>query len=128
MDFSAWGAIFAHWPTDWIIIGAFAIFAALDAMRSGSARIAALVLSLPAGLLFTQALPQALLLGPLSAQLTAPLAQVGVVVVIEIVLYIVAHRLIFTFSDGAKPIQALVAGLAAGFVGFVVWVPAPRPR
>ncbi len=125
MDFTAWGNLFAHWPTDWILIGAFAAFAALDAMRSGSARAAALILSLPAALLLLQELPKAFFLGPLAAQVSSPFAQLAIFVALSVVLYIAAHRVIFTFSDGAQPIQALITGLAAAIVLVIIWLQVP---
>ncbi|MDO8514104.1 MAG: hypothetical protein Q7S50_01010 [bacterium] len=125
MDFNAWGVAFSHWPTDWIIIGAFAAFAALDTMRSGTARAAALMLSLPATLFLVGVLPKAALIGPASAQFTAPLAQLAIFAVIFAALYVVAHRAIFTYSDGASVVQALIAGLAATIVLVVVFLQIP---
>lgn len=120
MDIASFSSIFAHWPTDWILIGAFAAFAALDAMRSGPARAAALVCSLPAALLILQALPKAFLVGGLSAQFATPLAQLGIFIVLAAILYIAIHRIIFTFSHGTGPIQALIIGLATAIVLAVV--------
>lgn len=125
MDIASVSSIFTHWPTDWILIGAFTAFAALDAMRTGPARAAALVLSLPASLLLVEELPEAFLAGSLSAQLASPLAQAGIFAAVAVVLYFAIHRLIFTFSNGLGPIQALLTGLAATIVLVVVWLQVP---
>ncbi len=125
MDIQAWETLITGWPTDWIIIGALAIFVALDALRSGTARAAALMLSLPVALFVTNALPQAMFLGPLSAQITAPLAQVGIFIVIAVLLYFVAHRAIFAFSEGGGVVQALIAGGATVVVLLIIWLQVP---
>ncbi len=125
MDVSSLSLFFSQWPTDWILIGAFASFAAFDAMRSGPARAAALVLSLPAALLFMEKLPSALFLGPLAAQFTTPLDQLATFTALTAALYFVIHRLISKYSNGLEPIQALLAGLAATAVLVVVWLQVP---
>jgi len=125
MDLSSISSLFTHWPTDWILIGAFAVFAALDAMRTGPARAAALSLSLPVALLLLQELPKAFLVGSASTQLASSLAQVGVFVALAVVMYFVVYRIIFAFSNGLGPIQALLAGLAAAIVLVVVWLQVP---
>ncbi len=125
MDFTAWGALLTNWPTDWILIGAFAAVAAFDAMRSGPTRAAALALSLPAALLLLQQLPKALLVGPLSVQLGTPFAQAGIFAAAVVIMYIATHRLISNFSNGLPPIQALLTGLATAIVLVVVWLQVP---
>lgn len=125
MDFSSLSSIVAHWPMDWIFIFAFAVITALDAMRTGPARATALVLSLPASLLVMQQLPHAFFLGAIFAQFTAPLAQLALFGAIAILLYIATYRLIFTFSNGIGPIQALIVGMAAAAVLLIVWLQVP---
>ncbi len=110
---------------DWIFIFAFAVITALDAMRTGPARATALVLSLPASLLVMQQLPQAFFLGGLFAQFTSPLAQLAIFGAIAVLLYIATHRLIFTFSNGIGPIQALMVGFASTAVLLIVWFQVP---
>ena len=122
MDFSAWGSTFSALPMDWIIIAILIALIALDTLRSGTARAAALMLSLPAALFLTGVLPKAALIGPASAQFTAPLAQVAIFVIIFGALYIVAHRTIFSYSEGAPVIQAIITGLAATIVLVVVFL------
>ncbi len=125
MDFQAWWALVEQWPTDWIIIVAVAIFIALDARRSGTARAAPLMVSLPAVLLITNTLPDAIFLGVLSVQITAPLAEAAIFVGIAILLYFVAHRAIFSFSEGGGVVQALIAGFAASVILVIVWLQVP---
>ena len=125
MDISSLFAVLTHWPVDWILIGAFAAFSALDAMRSGPTRATSLMLSLPAALLLVANLPDALFVGTLVAQFTTPLAQAGVFAVVTVALYFVIHRVIFTFSNGLPPIQSFIAGLAAAIVLVVIWLQVP---
>src|SRR3989344_3236855 len=125
MDLSALSSVLTHWPIDWILIGAFAAFAALDAIRSGPTRATALMLSLPAALLLIDKLHDAVFLGSLSAQLVSPLAQAGIFAVVATALYFVIHRVIFDFSNGLPPLQALIAGIAAAVVVVVIWLQVP---
>ncbi len=125
MDFSAWGGIIAAWPTDWIIIGALATFIALDSLRSGTARAAALMLSLPGALLISKALPDTVFLGPLSDKITMPFAEAAIFIVIAVLLYIVAHRAIFAFSDGGEVVQSIISGVAAVIVLVIIWIQVP---
>ena len=125
MDFGAAANIFTQWPVDWILIGAFAAFAALDAMRNGPTRATSLMLSLPAALLLVANIPGALFVGALVAQFTTPLAQAGVFAIVTAVLFFVIHRVIFTFSNGLPPLQALITGIAAAIVLVVIWLQVP---
>ncbi|OGG53886.1 hypothetical protein A3H16_00350 [Candidatus Kaiserbacteria bacterium RIFCSPLOWO2_12_FULL_53_8] len=125
MDLNTVANIFSHWPTDWIIIGALVAFIALDALRSGSARAASLVLALPATVLLTNALPQAVVVGPLSAQFTAPAAQLIIFAAIFVLLYIACHRIIFTFSEDGGVLQALITGVSATVVLVVILLQVP---
>jgi hypothetical protein len=125
MNLGSLSGVIAHWPTDWIIIGAFAAVIALDTMRSGSARAATLALVAPLSLLMVNMVPQAFIAGQVSQQLTAPAAQVLLFAVIFGVLFLVIHRIIFSFSENGGPIQALIAGLSATAVFVVVWLQVP---
>jgi hypothetical protein len=125
MDFQAWGMLFSNWPTDWFIIGAIAAFIALDALRSGTARAASLILAVPAALLVTDSMAQSFFIGPLTAQFTAPAIQIGIFIGIFMILYIATHRAIFTFSEGGGVIQSLAAGVAATVVLLIVWLQVP---
>lgn len=125
MNVASISSVFANWPIDWILIGAFAAFAAFDALRNGPSRATALVLCLPAALFFMNTLSNALFLGSLAAQFTTPLSQAGVFAVVVVALYFVVHRAISTFSTGLPPLQALMTGLAAAIVLVVVWLLTP---
>src|SRR3989344_3078026 len=125
MDLSSLSAVATHWPIDWILIGAFAAFAALDGIRSGPTRATSLMLSLPAALLLVANLPDALFIGALVAQFSTPLAHAGVFAIVTAVLFFVILRSIFAFSNGLAPLQALIAGVAAAIVLVVVWLQVP---
>src|SRR3989338_675261 len=49
MDVSSITNSFAGVPTDWILLGALALLAALECLRSGARRICQLALALPLG-------------------------------------------------------------------------------
>ena len=125
MDFHAWEAIIANWPNDWIIIGAFTVFIALDALRSGAARAASIALALPVTLLIVNTIPQAFFLGPFSAQYTAPLLHAGIFLGLFVLLYMTTHRTIYAFSTGGGVVQALIAGVTTVIILVIVWLQVP---
>ncbi len=118
-------SLLAHWPTDWILLGAFAVFVALDALRSGSARAATLALAAPLSLVLVDALPQTFLAGSLSQQFAAPAAQVVLFALIFGVLFLLIHRIVYSFSENGGVLQALIAGVAATAAVAVVWLQIP---
>lgn len=115
-----------HWPIDWILIGAFAVFVALDAFRSGGTRAAALVFALPSTLLVLDALPHALFVGNLSSQFSSPLLQAALFGIVFVPLYILTYRIIgmYSVSSGAI-VQALIIGVAAAAITTTIWLQIP---
>ncbi len=115
-----------HWPTDWIIIGAIAVFIALDTLRSGGTRASALALALPVGLFTLDALPRALFIGSVSKQFSTPVLQAVLFGIVFVALYVLIYRIIgfYSTSTGA-PIEALLTGLAATAILMVVWLQVP---
>ena len=125
MGVNSLSTILAHWPVDWILLGALAGLIALDALRSGSARAASLILALPATVFVNSTLPRAIFIGPLVAKFGTSTEQLVILAVIFVILYIAIHRIVFTFSDSGGPLQALIAGLAAAIVAVVFWLQIP---
>ena len=114
-----------HVPTDWILLAVFALIVALDTYRSGSARAVTLTLVAPLTMILITVLPQAIILGPLSQQFSAPAAQTLLFGVIFAVLFLVMHRIVYSFSENGGALQAPIAALAATAVLAVVWLQAP---
>lgn len=125
MQVDALSSVLTNWPIDWVIVGAFAVLVALDTMRSGSARAASLSIAAPLTLLLVAALPGAFLAGQAVQQLTAPAAQVLLFAVIFGVLFLVIHRIIYSYSEVGGPLQAVIAGAAAAAVFATVWIQIP---
>ena len=129
MDFSSGYSLvanaLAHWPTDWIVLGAAAALLSLDALRSGPARAATLALVLPAALLLMQLLPRAAFVGSVIAGFDNAFKDLIIFSVISVLLYIVIHKIIFSFSDSDGPLPALIAGVSAAIVLIVVWLQVP---
>lgn len=120
-------SLFSHWPTDWIIIGAVAVFIALDTLRSGGTRAGALALALPATLFALQSLSKAIVVGPFSQQLSTPVLKVVLFGIVFAALYVMAYRIIGFFSAASGgPIQALFCGIGATAMLAVVWVSLPE--
>lgn len=126
MDLSFVTGMFTSLPTDWIILGAAAAFIALDALRSGSGRAMALVVSTPVALLLFSAFKNAAVLASLGTQLTTPLLQAVLFIVLTFAVFLLVRRMSANWiSDSGAPLQALLAGLAATAVLTVTWVSIP---
>lgn len=130
MDFSSGYTLVANalsnWPTDWIIIGAIAAFAALDALRNGGNRAIALVLALPAALLALEALPNAAFVGTFSAQFSTRLLQALLFGIVFVALYVFTYRILgFWSGTSGGPMQALITGVAGAAVLTTVWISVP---
>ena len=123
-DFLRSGNLVEHWPTDWIVLGAIAALIALDALRSGSARAAALSIALPLTTLLTSLLPSAFLVGSFSAQ-TSPSVQAIIYNVLLVALFLFLHRIVYSFSDAGGVLTALFSGIAAAVVLAVTWLQVP---
>ncbi len=123
MDFSSVTGMFTSLPTDWIVLGAVVAFVALDALRSGSWRAVALVVSTPVALLLFSAFKSAAVLASLGTQLTTPLLQAVLFIVLTFAVFLLVRRMSANWiSDSGAPLQALLAGLAATAVLTVTWV------
>lgn len=127
MDLSSINSFFSHVPTDWIVIIAFAILVAFDAIRSGTGRACALTLSLPATLLLISELPHAKVLSGVAAQFGTPMLKALLFGIIFIIAYFLVRRMSVPYrNNSGASIQALIAGIATVTVVVVVWLQVPE--
>ena len=126
MDTTSFSTIVANWPTDWIILGAFAAITALDALRAGSSRAAALSLALPLAALSYGELSHTTPLSSFMNQFSAPIAQMVLFAILLAIFFILMTRIVGLWGDASEgPIQALIAGVACASVVTVVWLQIP---
>ncbi len=117
---------FSNIPLDWVIIGGFALLAALDCVRSGVRRVSQVALAFPLAALLMQSLPQAFILGEAAAQFTTPLMQALLLGFVFAVLYVLIGRVGISWgSEAGQTIQAALAGVAAAGVVATMWVATP---
>ncbi len=109
-----------HGATDWIILGAIAAFVALDCLRAGTERAAALslalFLSLPA---LSLARSAALIGGEVSDMTQVPLMILAVFFLI--VLFLLVRAVIANSYENGGIIQSLAAGCATSIAVATVW-------
>lgn len=126
MDVSAVTGAFTAIPTDWIILFAVSVLLALDALRSGTGRAAALVVSAPLALLLFSAFKSAAVLASFGTELSTPTLQAALFVVLLAAVFLLVRRMSASWiSDSGAPLQALIAGVAATAVLTVVWISIP---
>lgn len=117
---------FSALPTDWIIIGAFAIFAAFDTLRSGARRACTVALAFPVTTFVITLIPQTIILGPVVADAASPYLGTIVFGVVFVVLYVLIGRFDFAWGDDAgMTIQAAIAGVATAAIVVTFWVATP---
>ncbi|QQG37593.1 MAG: hypothetical protein HYS26_03110 [Candidatus Kaiserbacteria bacterium] len=119
-------AFFTNIPTDWIIIGGFALFAAFITVRSGSERVSTLALALPAAVLLRGTIGNAMFVGGITEQFNTPVMQTILFAVLVVALYIFISRIGLSWGGGAgKPLQAAITGVAAAAILAVIWISTP---
>jgi hypothetical protein len=111
---------------DWIVLVVLAVLIAADSLRSGLSRATALALAFPLALAILNYLPDAQFMGGLEQQLPSALLKVAFDAALFVVVFICMYRIVDTFSaDSNRPLQALLAGLAAVSIAVVVWLQIP---
>src|SRR3989338_9251486 len=107
MNLEAATSLFAHFPTDWIILIVFAILIAFDAIRSGPGRARALALSLPATLFLSAALEHARILSGVAEQFSSPGLKAALFGVVFVAVYLLVRRMAPSYATGSgEVIQA----------------------
>ena len=115
-----------QWPTDWVILGTFAVIVALDAVRSGSNRACALSLTFPLALLTLGTISQTVFVTSFAEQLLTPLASAALFGGALLLLYVFMRRIIGFWTDSRQgALQALIAGVACTAIVVVVWLQVP---
>jgi len=118
---------FAGIPTDWLIIGVFALLFALDAVRAGARRICLLALALPVTVVLVANLPKAALLGSVTAQFSTPILGAVLFVIVLVVMYILIGRIGLAWGgEAGQTIQAAISGVAIAALVVTFWLQVPE--
>ncbi|MBI2612696.1 hypothetical protein HYW59_02695 [Candidatus Kaiserbacteria bacterium] len=126
MNFDSVISAVTNIPIDWMIIGGFALLAALDCVRSGARRVSQLTLAFPLAALLMQSLPQAYLVGDIAKQFSTPLMQALLLGALFVALYIFIGRIGLSWGgEEGQTIQAAIAGVAAAGIVVTMWVATP---
>lgn len=115
--------IFNSIPLDYFLLGGVFLALALDSLRSGIGRAAALAVALPLALVVHSLLGQASFIG---GMVTDDVVSTGVLLVIVAAMYLLVRRIGLDFLDGGmgQPVQAIIASSAATIVFAIVWLQA----
>jgi len=123
MDLSSFSSLAAHWPVDWIIIGAFTALVAFDAFRNGSRRGIAISLAFPVTFIAYGYLDQTAIIAPILKTVSFPLEQNAIAIGMLVILFLLFSRMGGSFFGGSSgSIQALITGIAAAIVAAVFWL------
>lgn len=112
-------------PLDWIVIGAFFVIVAVDALRSGSVRACALALSFPLASILFQITSQTAGIGSVLTQFSGLVAQAVIFLIIEVVVFVCLHRMLMSYDRYKSFLSATVSGFAATVVVLTIWVQLP---
>ena len=125
MNFGGAASAFSQIPIDWLIIAVFFITVTVDAVRAGSVRACAFALSLPVSFFLFQLIPQTIVLGPLTAAFQSPIEKAVIFLILEVVLFVCVHQMLFSYDRYSSVFSAVVAGLSATVVVLVIWIQIP---
>ncbi len=120
---SSVSAVLQHVSIDWIILAVVLLIIAIDALRSGVARAAAVVLASPATLALAPFLGKTAFVGPIFAQLSTPVLQSAVFGGLYLILIILTYRILNRFdSYGPGILNGTLAAAAATASIIAVWI------
>lgn len=126
MSLDAIMSAFSGIPTDWLIIGSFALLLAFDAVRAGARRICLLALALPAAVLLVESLPDAALLGGIAVQFSTPVLEAVLFFIVLAVMYVIVGRIGLAWGgEAGQTLQAALAGVAATALVVTFWIQVP---
>ena len=125
MDFDAISAFVKSIPVDWMILGGIAVLFSFDVLRSGTERVIALALALPASVLLLTAIPEAAFLGSAVSQFSTQFLQGMLFLILFVGTYILLRRIGPSYGGEGQPLQALCAGCAGVAILVVVWLEIP---
>jgi hypothetical protein len=117
---------FSSVPLDYFIIGGIILIVAVDSLRSGIGRAAAVSVALTLAFVFHQFLASAAFLGTLP-MLSSGIAAAGAVGGLVVLAYFLVRRMGLEYIDGGmgQPIQAAIASLAVTIILIVTWLGIP---
>ena len=116
--------VFQSVPLDYFFLGGIAIVVALDAMRSGIGRAAALVVALTSALFFSSLLQDTAFIGTMVA---SPILEIVAFVALVAANYFFLRRMGLEYLSGGigQPLQSVLAGVATAAVCAVIWLSVP---
>jgi len=116
--------LFEAVPLDYFILGGIAIVIALDAMRSGIGRAAALVVALTAALFFSSLLSDTAFI---AGALSSPTVEILALCALVAANYFFLRRIGLEYLSGGigQPLQAAIAGVCVAIVCVIVWLSTP---
>ncbi len=119
--------LFASVPVDFFILGGIVLVLAVDSMRSGIGRAAALAVALPLGLLLYSLVSKAVVLKDIEFLTSSSLVQAGTLAVIIVLSYLLVRRMGLEYVDGGlgEPVQSTLAAAAVSVIFAVVWLQMP---
>lgn len=114
-------------PFDWFIVAGFAFIIAIDALRSGIGRAAAITLALPIAIALYGFLPMTAVLSGMSIFSSSNMAARVTLGIIFGATYIMIRRMGIDFFDSGigEPIQAIIASASATAIVLVFWLSTP---
>lgn len=118
------GGVFQAVPLDYFFLGGIALVVALDAMRSGIGRAAALVVALTSALFFSSLLQDTAFIGKM---VTSPIVKIIAFVALVAANYFFLRRMGLEYLSGGigQPLQSALAGVATAAVCMVIWLSVP---
>ena len=126
MNFDPVASLYNAVPTDWMILGAFAIFAAFDCLRSGARRACTLALALPIALLLFSASGKAAFLGGITEQFSTPILEAVLLGILVVVSYVLIGRIGLSWGgESGQTIQAALGGVALTAILTTFWLATP---
>jgi hypothetical protein len=126
MNIEAITGIFSSIPTDWLILGIFALFASFDAVHSGARRICMLALSLPATVLLINSLPDSAVLGSIAGQFSTPVLGAVLFFIVLVIMYVIVGSIgIASGGEAGQTLQAALAGVALSALVVTFWIQIP---
>ena len=126
MNLDAVMSIFSGIPTDWLIVGVFALLAAFDAVRAGARRICLLALALPATVLLVESLPGTAFLGSIAEQFSTPMLGAILFFIVLVIMYVIVGRIGISWGgEAGQTLQAALAGVAAAALVVTFWIQVP---
>lgn len=116
--------VFQAVPLDYFFLGGIVLVVALDAMRSGIGRAAALVVALTSALFFSSLLQDTAFIGKM---ITSPIVKIIAFVALVAANYFFLRRMGLEYLSGGigQPLQSALAGVATAAVCTVIWLSVP---